>query len=211
MREASQQLTPQQVASFCGVSSQTVDDWLTNGRLHALSKDGQRVVDAEDLMQFMDDNHLAIPVGLSHPDPAVAATAPPREAPLNKPPLIRPEGPCALLVARDDYILLTAEHILKDLGIATLRLEQKDVSEDVCRQLQPNLLMLEVGRADQPSLALIEAFCAQTEGDSKVLAISDQMPSVLVRAKAAGANAILTKPFDNDTFKRTVRILLKLN
>lgn len=212
MREPSSQLTPQQVATYCGVSTQTVDDWLNKGRLHALSKNGQKMVDASELVHFMDENHLAIPVDLIAPEGQMEpANDAPEPVVIEESPASNPQHPFAMVVDNDNATSHTIELVLKDLGLKAIRVANSGEALSYMKRAQPMLLTMELVGGDKSSLELIESLRRDPLSQTKVLVVSNQMPSALIRAKSAGADAILTKPFDNDTFKRTVRILLNIN
>ena len=198
MREPSTQLTPQQVARYCGVTAQTVFGWLANGRLAASNADGQKWVNASELIDFMDENHLAIPADLINP-PSPALTK-----------VLNSGLPYALVVDNDTATSRAIVDILKELGLSSIRVANaKDAQADY-DQFHPQLITLELEAGDTSCLALIESVRLHHPTETKVLVVSNQMPSTLIKAKSAGADAIVTKPFDNDTLKRTVRILLNL-
>lgn len=205
MRETPQQLTREQVARYCGVSPQTVEDWLNNGRLLGQSKNGQRWVETAELIHFMDENHLAIPVDLIAPLPPVASA---NDEVVEEPAAVTAVQ--ALVVDGDFAFSHALGLVMKDLGLSSHKVADAQAALEQLRSWRPQLLTLVLDKADPESLALITAARAEPLSFTKVLVVSNQMPSALVRAKAAGADAILTKPVDNDTLKRTIKILLNL-
>ncbi len=206
MRENSPQLTqltPQDVARYCGVSTQTVDDWLKKGRLEGHDEGGVRCVAAATLIDFMDENNLAIPTDLT-----VLSTHAVNDAPFTSAPEYH-ESFSAIVVDSDNQISTAIEDILKDLGLATVRVANALDAGAKYKYSQPKLITLELEAGDLSGIELIENI-QMSQAGTKILVVSNQMPSTLVKAKSAGADAIITKPFDNDTLKRTVKILLNL-
>lgn len=211
MRESSAQLTPQQVAIYCGVTAQTVDDWLSKGRLVSSDQNGKPVVAAAELIHFMDENHLAIPPDLIDLPQAVPAPAPIPEAAPAPAAVTKPSSPCAMIVDNDASTSHSIEVILKDLGLNAIRVANASEAYASYDEHLPQLITLEIETGSGGCLDLIESIRKNHQADTKVLVVSNQMPSTLIKAKSAGADAIITKPFDNDTIKRTVKILLRLD
>ncbi len=203
MRENSTQLTPQDVARYCGVSTQTVDDWLKKGRLEGHDEDGVRCVAAATLIDFMDENNLAIPTDLT-----VLSTHAVNDTAFASTPELS-NSFSAIVVDSDNQISTAIEDILKDLGLATVRAANAVDAGAKYKQTQPKLITLELEAGDLSGIELIENI-QMSQAGTKILVVSNQMPSTLVKAKSAGADAIITKPFDKDTLKRTVKILLNL-
>ena len=202
MREHSVQLTPQQVAQYCGVSAQTVSDWLIKGRLNSKSQAQETFIESNDLIDFMDQNHLAIP-----PDLLTPTNDTPTDHGSNGQELEM--SPYALLIETQNDTSIVLEAVLKDIGISAKRLSTPNEAKPLLSHQAPKLITVEIDAGDQEGINFIEALREQSQYDhTKILVTSNQMPSALVKAKSAGADAVITKPFDKDTLKRTVRILL---
>jgi len=188
MRESTAQLTPAQVAQYCGVSPQTVNDWLNKGRLNAVNEPQGTLVGAEELIEFMDENHLAIPADLlsttKNAEPVVAASV-----------IHDFDGPHALLVETEADTTRILEPILKEIGIEPMRIASSAEINAHIAGAAPKLITVEIDAGDQLGLLLIKKLREQNQYDhTKILVTSNQMPSALAKAKSAGADAVITKP-----------------
>jgi two-component system, OmpR family, response regulator VicR len=76
---------------------------------------------------------------------------------------------------------------------------------------KPQLMTLDLNLEGMSGIELIKNIRATQSHKSKILVITDSMPSLIAKARTAGADAILNKPFDNDALRRNVRILLGLD
>jgi two-component system, OmpR family, response regulator VicR len=78
-------------------------------------------------------------------------------------------------------------------------------------QYRPELVTLDLSLEGVNGIELIEQIRFGCRPQPKILVITDSMPSLVSKARIAGADAILNKPFDNDALRRNVRILLGLD
>jgi two-component system response regulator VicR len=184
-------LTLIEVASYCGVTLQTVTGWLQKGRLKAEDASAP-LIKASDLVHFMHQNHLAIPAELlsSH---TVASTNP---------------TPKILVVDEDKPMANIIERVLRNMGLEVIQVNNGfDASITYIRR-KPQLMTLDLTLEGMGGVELIEHIRSTQTHRAKILVISNSVPSLMAKAKAAGADAVMTKPFDNDSLRRTVRILL---
>lgn len=187
-------LDPDEVARHCGVSSQTVASWIQRGRLRGELREGLHRIARHDLLHFMHQNHLAIPVELlteqTHPSTANTLKA--------------------LVVDEDKPMANVIERVLRNMGLEVIQVNNGFDASVSYIQRKPQLMTLDLSLDGMSGIELIEHIRATQTHKAKILVISDSMPSLMAKAKAAGADAVLTKPFDNDSLRRTVRILLDI-
>lgn len=185
-------LTLEEVASHCGVTRQTVVSWLQRGQLKAEST-AVPCIKAKDLVHFMHQNHLAIPAELLSSETAVNAS---------------PDTPRVLVVDEDKPMANVIERALRNMGLEVIQVNNGfDAGVNYIRR-KPQLMTLDLALEGMGGLELIEHIRATQKHKAKILVIANARPSLMAKAKAAGADAVLTKPFDNDSLRRTVRILL---
>jgi two-component system response regulator VicR len=184
-------LTPDEVASYCGVTLQTVTGWLVKGRLKAADAEKAQVK-ARDLVHFMHQNHLAIPAELLS-NHTSASTNP---------------TPKVLVVDEDKPMATAIERVLRNMGLEVIQVNNVfDASVTYIRR-KPQLMTLDLAMQGMNGIELIEHIRSTQTHKARILVISNSMPSLMAKAKAAGADAVLPKPFDNDSLRRAVRILL---
>lgn len=189
-----QLLNTQQVAQYCGVSRGSVEGWLQKGRLNGERKGSEYLIKPHDLVHFMHHNHLAIPVELMQSE-------------LSQGPAITR----VLVVDEDRPMALTIERVLRSLGLEVFQANKGTEASAEFARHQPRLVTLDLTLAGIGGVSLIEHIRATYSHAPKILVITDSMPSLISKARAAGADAILNKPFDNDALRRNVRILLGMD
>lgn len=184
-------LSLEEVARYCGVSVQTVTNWLYRGRLKA---DDRNAVMARDLVHFMHQNHLAIPADLLSDSANADTNAIPK----------------ALVVDEDKPMANVIERVLRNIGLDVIQVNNGFDAGITYIRRKPDLMTLDLKLDGMGGIELIEHIRATQTHKAKILVISDSMPSLMAKAKAAGADAVLAKPFDNDSLRRVVRILLNI-
>lgn len=184
-------LTPSEVASYCGVTLQTVTGWLQKGRLK-VEDAATPLIKARDLVHFMHQNHLAIPAELLS-NHTIASTN---------------SIPKVLVVDEDKPMANVIERVLRNMGLEVIQVNNGfDASVTYIRR-KPQLMTLDLNLDGMGGVELIEHIRSTQTHKAKILVISNSMPSLMAKAKTAGADAVMAKPFDNDSLRRTVRILL---
>lgn len=186
-----QLLNPQQVAQYCGVSLSAVEGWLHKGRLHAERQGADYLVKPRDLVQFMHQNHLAIPAELMHASPSSEHQA-----------------TRVLVVDEDRPMAMNIERVLRSMGLEVIQANNGYDASITYIKRKPQLMTLDLSLEGMGGVELIKNIRATQNHKSKILVITDSMPSLISKAREAGADAILNKPFDNDALRRNVRILL---
>lgn len=195
MRDPSAQyISSEEVARYCGVSLQTVTSWLQKGRLRCIEGGQGPLIKPEDLANFMHQNHLAIPAELLTDQATTSAGKLPR----------------ILVVDEDKPTANAIERVFRNMGLDVMQVNNGfDASVTYIRR-KPDLMTLDLKLDGMGGVELIEHIRATQTHKAKILVISNSMPSLMAKAKVAGADAVLAKPFDNDSLRRAVRILLNL-
>jgi CheY-like chemotaxis protein len=184
--------SPEEVARYCGVSLETVASWLRKGRLHYTEGEHGPLIKPDDLADFMHQNHLAIPAELLTDQTTATAGKPPR----------------ILVVDEDKPTAIAIERVFRNMGLDVMQVNNGfDASVTYIRR-KPDLMTLDLTLEGMGGIELIKHLRATQTHKAKILVISDSMPSLMAKAKTAGADAVLAKPFDNDSLRRAVRILL---
>lgn len=182
------------VAQYCGVSRSAVESWLQNGRLSAERRGTEYLIKAHDLVHFMHHNHLAIPVELQHSETANV-----------------PQTARVVVVDEDRPMAISIERVLRNLDLEVMRINRGSEADAALKRYQPQLVTLDLSLEGLNGVELIQHICTSFSPRPKILVITDSMPSLLSKARLAGADAILSKPFDNDALRRNVRILLGMD
>jgi two-component system response regulator VicR len=184
-------LTLDEVASYCGVTVHTVKGWLQTNRLKTKGI-ATPYVYSSDLVHFMHQNHLAIPAELLASETSGAPSLTPK----------------ALVLDEDKPMANAIERALRNMGLEVIQVNNGfDAGVSYIRR-KPQLMTLDLALEGMGGVELIEHIRTTQTHKAKILVIANAMPSLMAKAKAAGADAVLTKPFDNDSLRRTVRILL---
>lgn len=180
------------IADFCGVPEQSVHQWLGEGQLKSLISDGQAQVTVADLVDFMHRNQMAIPFELIEYEQT------------------QEKATSVLVIEEDRTSGVKITSVMQELGLKVTQIDNGFEAAIHCLQKKPTLVTLDLGLGDMNSIEFITNLHSTAAKHTKILVISDSMPSVIAKAKAAGADAVVAKPIDGDTLKRAVRILLDL-
>lgn len=184
--------SPEEVARYCGVPLQTVLSWLQKRQLRSIEGGQGLLVKTADLADFMHQNHLALPAELIADQPNKNTDRPPR----------------ILVVDEDKPTAIAIERVFRNMGLDVMQVNNGfDASVTYIRR-KPDLMTLDLTLEGMGGIELIKHLRATQTHKAKILVISDSMPSLMAKAKTAGADAVLAKPFDNDSLRRAVRILL---
>lgn len=189
-----QRLAPQQVARYCGVPPGTVDSWLQSDRLTAQLEDGQYWIRPADLIHFMHQNHLSIPAELIEAEQA------------SEPQLTR-----VLVIDEDRPTATNIERVLRQMDLEVIQVNVGGEATATYAESKPQLVTLDLSLDGTDAIELIEHMRTRQNHRAKILIITDSMPSMIGKARQAGADAVLNKPFDNDALRRNVRILLGMD
>lgn len=184
-------LKPGEIAEYCDVHHRTVSRWIANGQLkgHKLPGRGNYRVQLDDFLSFLQKQKMPTPTEL------LAET----QQTAKKIMIIDDEPSFRAAIKRalygKDYEITLAE----DGFQAGVKLMQQ----------KPDLITLDL---DMPGLNGHEvlSFIRQTPelAELKVIVISGLAEDELAKAKANGADAVLSKPFENSTLSNVIADLL---
>lgn len=184
-------LKPGEIAAYCDVHHRTVSRWIANGQLkgHKLPGRGNYRVQLDDFLAFLQKQKMPMPAALA------AETE---------------QAQAKLLIIDDEPAFRAAiKRALYGEGYDITLANDGFQAGINLMQLKPNLITLDL---DMPGLNGFEVlnYIKQTPelASLKVVVISGLAESELVKAKAAGADAVLAKPFENSTLKNVIADLL---
>lgn len=184
-------LKPGEIAAYCDVHHRTVSRWIANGQLkgHKLPGRGNYRVQLDDFLAFLQRQKMPMPEALVNEATSTVA----RLLIIDDEPAFRAAIKRALYGKGYDITLANDGF---QAGIKLI-------------QLKPDLITLDL---DMPGLNGFEVlnFIRQTPelAQLKVVVISGLAEVELEKAKANGADAVLTKPFENTTLSNVIADLL---
>ncbi|HEV7213500.1 MAG TPA: response regulator [Chloroflexota bacterium] len=112
-----------------------------------------------------------------------------------------------LVVDNDEAICDLTVTTLRDAGIAAVSVADTTAALELCRQSPPALILLDTMNATVSDVEFIQTYRALPGPHGPVILFSawDQPER---HAAAIGANGVLTKPFELDTFVERIRLFL---
>lgn len=175
------------VARYCGVHFRTVIRWIEKGSLKAykLPGRGNNRIEERDFLTFLSANNLPVP---------------PEFKKANK----------RILIVDDDHAMGAAmQRVLKRAGFETLVAHDGFSAGNMLANFEPVLMTLDLNMPGMSGFDVLE-FISQEKSYKylKVLVVSALGDDQLQRAKTAGANECLSKPFENKQFLQTVSQLI---
>ena len=183
-------LTTSEVARLCGVSQRTAIDWIERGELPAYKLPGQGdlCVLAADLRQFMRKHAM--------PEPEE-----------------RQDRSRRILIAEDEPGMAHAiRRVLTRAGFETAIGSDGFLAGSLLHTFRPALLTLDLRMPGIDGHGVLRFLRATPPPfPLKVLVISAEPAGRLGAARALGADAVLSKPFDNEVLLDAVRALLDKN
>ncbi|MFT5542553.1 MAG: two-component system response regulator VicR [Glaciecola sp.] len=176
-------LTTGDIAQYCDVNLRTVIRWIDNGSLkgYKLPGGGNNRVTVKDFVAFLNENKMPMP------NEFVSS---------NK----------TILIVEDDKDMANAiKRVLKKGGAECDIATNGFLAGSKLMQHKPALMTLDLSMQGLNGFELLEHIRKQDEfQDLKVLVISALNQDSLDKALAMGANAALSKPFDNDQLLKLV-------
>lgn len=195
-------LKPGEIAAYCDVHHRTVSRWIANGQLkgHKLPGRGNYRVLFDDFMQFLQHQQMPMPRDLF--DIAGTASAPVPNETLS----------ARILVIDDEWSYRTAiRPVLFAEGY------QLDFAADGFQagvkisRGKPDLITVDLSMPGLDGFAVLRFIRQQAEFAAvRILVITGLAADELARARELGADATLSKPFENAHLLRQVRQLLHL-
>jgi len=194
-------LKPGEIAAYCDVHHRTVSRWIANGQLkgHKLPGRGNYRVLLADFLSFLQQQQMPLPPALAD----VAGTPDAEEAP-------PPASGARILVIDDEPSYRQAiRRVLMGTGC------QLDFAADGFQagvklsSGKPDLITLDLSMPGLDGFDVIRFIRQQAElADLRILVISGLAAEALAQARALGADATLSKPFENSQLLELVQQLL---
>jgi len=182
--------TTYQISRICGVAMQTVIEWEKQGKLPAYrTLGGHRRITKADLAEFLRKNKLPVPDGL-----------------------IEESGNRVLVVDDDKYIIRLVYKIIKKYYpecILSCAMDGYEAGRQVLT-FKPDLVILDLKLPGVDGFEVCRKIKSGPQTKNiRILAITG-FPSKKAEKHilSCGADAYLTKPFDNEEFARNIKELL---
>lgn len=177
-------LTTGEVARYCGVHFRTVLRWIDKGRLKAHRLPGTRAdrrIRLSDFLLFLHENNLPVPAEL------------------------QPAHHRVLVVEDEQPMARAIERVLRRAGFET-RIALDGFQAGVLLQsYRPRVMTLDLKMTNFSGFEVLDFIRAHPELSAvRVLVVSALDTPELERAQNAGADAVLSKPFDSDELAETV-------
>jgi excisionase family DNA binding protein len=174
------------VARYCGVNFRTVSRWVKRGELkaHELPGRGDKRIEVQDLLAFLQKNHFPLPEGLA----AYAKRA---------------------LIVDDDPLMAQAiQRVLKKVGFSTQIARDGFEAGALMGTFMPALMILDLRMPGLNGFQVLQNIReSERFHNIKVLVVSALTHDALDRALACGADDVLEKPFSNEELlERVVRL-----
>ena len=182
-----QALTTGEIAKYCGVNFRTVIRWIERGHLksYKLPGRGDNRVKNEDFVEFLMANDMPIPSDFVQVNNRIV--------------VVDDEKPMADAIAR----ALKLENY--EVGIANSGFE----AGAMITAQEPGLMTLDLSMPGLDGFQMLNYIRKHYSAKLKVLVISALSQEKLNEALDAGADAVLSKPFDNDELISMVKNLLE--
>ena len=179
-------LTPGEIAQYCDVHQRTVSRWIASGQLKGFKLPGRgnyRVV-LEDFICFLQQQKIPVPESLT------AATT--------------------VLIVDDEVAYRRAIlRVLQSGGFNVMMAEDGFQAGVLLLRHKPAVMTLDLQMPGLDGFEVLKFIRQHPElSQTKILVISGLGQTELDRAKAAGADATLSKPFDNAHLIDTIKGLI---
>lgn len=179
-------LTTGDIADYCDVNLRTVIRWIDKGSLkgYKLPGRGNNRVTVADFVSFLKENNMPIPSDY---------------LPRNK----------TVLIVDDDKDMGSAiKRVLKNGGFQCDTATNGFLAGSKLMQHKPTLMTLDLSMPGLNGFELLKHLRSEEQfNDLKILVISALEQDRLDAALALGANAVISKPFKNDTLLNLVNEL----
>ncbi|MBU2879199.1 MULTISPECIES: response regulator [Alteromonadaceae] len=176
-------LTTGDIAEYCDVNLRTVIRWIDKGSLkgYKLPGRGNNRVTVDNFVLFLRENNMPVPPGL---------------LPNNK----------TVLIVDDDKDMGNAiKRVLKKAGFECDTATNGFLAGSKLMQHKPSMMTLDLTMPGLNGFELLKHLRAEEQfRDLKILVISALNQDSLDEALALGANAVLSKPFENDELLKLV-------
>ena len=179
-------LTTGDIAQYCDVNLRTVIRWIDKGNLkgYKLPGRGNNRVIKQDFIDFLKENNMPIPNDFL------------------------PSNQSILIVDDDKDMADTIKRILKKGGFQCETAINGFLAGSKLMQHKPALMTLDLSMPGLNGFELIEHLRKNEFQDLKILVISALNQESLDKALTLGADAALSKPFDNDKLLKLIDQLI---
>ena len=186
-KERTKEFTTGQAAKICGVSNRTLLNWIGKGILQAYKLPGNRGdhrINVKNLITFMQNAGMPLPVELRSMQKTI------------------------LIIDDELNICRAIARALRPLKVECHFAHSAFDAGYLYSQVSPDLVTLDIQLPDANGLTLLKQLQHSNQFHSQLIVISGSEYSWLNRARASGADAVLSKPFDNDTLLKTADALI---
>ena len=176
-------LTSGDIAKYCDVNLRTVIRWIDKGSLkgYKLPGRGNNRVTVADFLAFLKENNMPIPSNLL------------------------PDNKNILVVDDDKDMAAAIKRVLKSVGFQCDTATNGFLAGSKLMQHKPALMTLDLSMPGLNGFELLEHLRKHEQFNAlKILIISASNKDSLDKAITMGANAALSKPFDNDQLIKLV-------
>lgn len=170
-------LKPSEIAAYCDVHQRTVSRWIAKGELkgHKLPGRGNYRVQLADFLFFLQKYQMPIPAGLP-----------------------QPTAPTVLAIDDETGYLNALKRLFSKNGFAVQTAQDGFAAGVSLLSLKPDIVTLDLNMPALDGFEVLSYIRQHSELSAiKVIVISGLDDMELARAKTMGADACLSKPFDN--------------
>ncbi|WP_333608454.1 response regulator [Arsukibacterium sp.] len=190
-------LKPGEIATYCDVHHRTVSRWIANGQLkgHKLPGRGNYRVLLDDFLLFLHKQNMPLPEAFESYD---------------KPNKGELQHQCSILIIDDESAYRQAiRRILQPEGYSIMMANDGFQAGLLIMQHKPDLITLDLAMPGLDGFEVLSFIREQPElSKVKVLVISGMDRAQLAKAQQVGADAVLSKPFENNELIQLVNSLL---
>ncbi len=179
-------LTPGEIAHYCDVHQRTVSRWIASGQLKGFKLPGRgnyRVV-LEDFISFLQQQKIPVP-------PSLATSS-------------------SVLVVDDEASYRRAlQRVLQSAGYQVILAADGFQAGILLLQHRPAVMTLDLQMPGLSGFDVLHYIRQHSElSQTKILVISGLQQAQLDKAQEAGADAMLSKPFDNQQLLDSIALLM---
>lgn len=180
-------LTTGEAAKYCGVNFRTIIRWIERGRLKAykLPGRGDHRIRAPDFVAFLQENDFPVPEEFA-------------------------EQARSVLIIEDNAEMASAiARVLRREGYTIEIANNGFAAGTLLASFRPSIVTLDLKMPGLDGFGVLEHIRTREElKHLKVLVISAETDEGLARAREAGADQVMQKPFENDDLLRRIDELI---